>query len=57
MIDHGKIVARGTPAELKASTKTQSLEEAFIALTGHAIRDESASSQDKMRNMSKIWKR
>jgi ABC-2 type transport system ATP-binding protein len=29
IIDHGKIVAQGTPAELKQQTKTTSLEDAF----------------------------
>ena len=57
VIDRGKIVARGTPASLKESTKTATLEEAFIALTGHAIRDEEASPQDRMRTMSRVWGR
>jgi ABC-2 type transport system ATP-binding protein len=57
VIDQGKIAARGTPASLMESTKTTSLEEAFIALTGHAIRDESASSTDAMRTMGKVWGR
>ncbi len=49
IIDHGKIVAAGTVDELKAQTKTGSLEEAFIALTGSAIREEEASSIDRLR--------
>ncbi len=49
IIDYGKIVAQGTPAELKEKTKTQSLEEAFINLTGRQIREEEASPVDKMR--------
>jgi ABC-2 type transport system ATP-binding protein len=57
VIDRGKIVARGTPALLKETTKAASLEEAFISLTGHAIRDEEASSQDRMRVMGKMWGR
>src|ERR1700685_3193618 len=40
IIDHGKIVAQNTPAGLKEETKTQSLEEAFLSLTGSTIRDE-----------------
>lgn len=40
IIDEGKIVAEGTPSLLKEKTKTKSLEEAFIALTGHEIREE-----------------
>ena len=55
IIDHGKIVAQGTPQELKQSTGTESLEEAFLALTGSTIRDESANSADQMRQMAKLW--
>src|SRR5512132_2206739 len=39
IIDHGRIVAQGTPAELKAQTGGSTLEEAFLALTGSTIRD------------------
>ena len=42
IIDHGKIVAQGTPQELKEQTGTDSLEGAFLALTGSTIRDERA---------------
>ena len=34
IIDHGRIVAQGTPQELKQQTGTESLEQAFLALTG-----------------------
>ena len=34
IIDHGKIVAQGTSQELKQQTDTESLEAAFLALTG-----------------------
>jgi ABC-2 type transport system ATP-binding protein len=50
IIDKGKIVALGTPALLKEKTKTDSLEEAFIALTGHEIRDEKANAIERMRS-------
>ena len=43
IIDHGKIVAQGTPQELKQQTGKDSLEEAFLALTGSTIRDEAAT--------------
>jgi len=36
IIDHGKIVARGTADELKKQTNKNSLEEAFLAFTGSA---------------------
>jgi len=49
IIDFGKIIIEGTPAELKEKTKTQSLEEAFINLTGHHIREEEVKAVDRMR--------
>ena len=57
VIDHGKIVAQGTPAELKQQTNSDSLEQAFLALTGSTIRDESATSADQMRQFAKMWRR
>ena len=56
VIDHGKIVAQGPPAELKEKTKSATLEDAFIALTGHTVREEEASSADRMRRMAKVWR-
>src|SRR5882762_7779561 len=47
IIDRGKIVAVGSSAELRARTGTGSLEEAFLALTGSTIRDETVSSADQ----------
>jgi ABC-2 type transport system ATP-binding protein len=55
VIDHGKLVAQGTPQEIKDQTKTESLEDAFLALTGSTIRDESAGSADQMRQFAKMW--
>jgi ABC-2 type transport system ATP-binding protein len=55
IIDHGKIVAQGTPQELKQQTGKDSLEEAFLSLTGSTIRDEAATSADQMRQMAKMW--
>jgi ABC-2 type transport system ATP-binding protein len=57
IIDHGKIVASGTSQELKQRTSTQSLEEAFLSLTGKTIREESASSADHMRMRHRMWRR
>jgi len=57
IIDHGKIVALGTSKELKDKTHTESLEDAFLALTGTALRDESASPTDRMRNVARMWRR
>jgi ABC-2 type transport system ATP-binding protein len=55
VIDHGKLVAQGTPREIKEQTSTESLEEAFLALTGSTIRDESANAADQMRQFAKMW--
>ncbi len=57
IIDHGKIVALGTSKELKDKTGTASLEDAFLALTGTALRDESANAADRMRNVARMWRR
>jgi ABC-2 type transport system ATP-binding protein len=57
IIDHGKIVAQGTPQELKQQTGKENLEEAFLSLTGSTIRDEAATSADQMRQMAKMFGR
>jgi len=57
IIDHGHIVAQGTPQELKQQTNSESLEQAFLSLTGTTIRDEEANSVDQMRQMAKMWRR
>src|SRR5438270_10635382 len=46
VIDRGRIVAQGTPTELKQQTSADSLEQAFLSLTGTSIRDESANAAD-----------
>ena len=51
IIDHGELIAQGTTAELKAQTDTESLEGAFLALTGTTLRDESASSTEQGREI------
>ncbi|MCU1337969.1 MAG: drrA 2 [Bryobacterales bacterium] len=56
IIDHGKIVAQGTPQELKQQTNSETLEQAFLALTGTTIREESAGSADQMRNMARMFR-
>jgi ABC-2 type transport system ATP-binding protein len=57
VIDHGRIVATGSSAELKEQTGTDSLEAAFLALTGTTIRDESATTTDQLRQVSRVWRR
>jgi len=57
IIDHGRIVAQGSPQELKGQTGAESLEQAFLALTGSSIREEDATAADRNRNMARMWRR
>jgi ABC-2 type transport system ATP-binding protein len=58
IIDHGRIVAQGSPQELKQQTQAESLEQAFLKLTGSTIRDERADeATDQMRQMARMWTR
>lgn len=57
VIDHGQIIASGTLDELKQQTQTDSLEKAFLKLTGSTIREEEASNLDHMRERRKIFRR
>jgi ABC-2 type transport system ATP-binding protein len=57
IIDHGRIVAQGSAQELKQQTQTESLEQAFLALTGSTIRDERADAADQLRQVVKMWRR
>jgi ABC-2 type transport system ATP-binding protein len=57
VIDHGRIVATGSSAELKQQTGVDSLEAAFLKLTGETIRDEAFTAQDQLRQISRVWRR
>lgn len=57
IIDRGVIVETGTPEELKKKTNAQTLEEAFLSITGHAIREEEATGADRMRQHRRAWGR
>jgi ABC-2 type transport system ATP-binding protein len=46
IIDHGKIVARGTSQELAKQTGTKHLEAAYLKLTGSHARDENDKGND-----------
>ena len=46
IIDHGKLVAMGDLEELKEQTNTETLEAAYLELTGKAVRDESLDTGD-----------
>jgi len=51
VIDRGTIIASGSADELKTQTKTESLEDAFLTLTGHSIREEEGTNLDRMRRI------
>jgi ABC-2 type transport system ATP-binding protein len=57
IIDQGKIVAEGSPEDLKKATGAKTLEEAFLSLTGKKIREEEAGNIDQMRMNRKMWSR
>jgi len=57
VIDHGRVVAIGSSRELKDQTGTESLEDAFLALTGSSIRDEGADSADSMRQVVRMFRK
>jgi ABC-2 type transport system ATP-binding protein len=46
VIDHGNIVASGTTAQLTKQTKTKSLEDAYLSLTGKTLRDETSEANN-----------
>ncbi|MCX6704705.1 MAG: ATP-binding cassette domain-containing protein [Candidatus Woesebacteria bacterium] len=57
VIDHGKIVETGTVSELLKKTKKKTLEDAFLALTGHEIRDEAVGAPEAFRMHHQTWVR
>jgi len=57
IIDHGKIVKQGTASEIRKSTKSKTLEEAFLKLTGYKIREENNSSAEEFRQHARVWGR
>jgi ABC-2 type transport system ATP-binding protein len=57
IIDGGKVVSMGSPIELKEQTNSQSLEEAFLRLTGHSIRNDDADGSADDRNMASLWRK
>lgn len=57
IIDHGHIVGTGSVKELLEKTKTKTLEDAFLQLTGHEIRDEEVTAKDSMRMHHQAWTR
>lgn len=57
IIDHGNIIEIGTVSELKQTTGTNSLEEAYLSLTGKEIRDEKASGNERLKNIARTHRR
>ncbi|MCP4709881.1 MAG: ATP-binding cassette domain-containing protein [Planctomycetes bacterium] len=57
IIDHGRIINQGTAAELKQQTETPSLEDAFIALTGHDIRSEEINGAEYMKMRVRLFRK
>jgi len=57
VIDHGKIISQGNLEDLETQTKTNNLEDAFLALTGKKIREEQAKPVDNLRRRSRLWGR
>lgn len=58
VIDKGRIIAEGTPSELKEKTGEDTLEKAFLSLTGYDIRESGApDSKERLRNQIKKWKK
>jgi ABC-2 type transport system ATP-binding protein len=57
IIDHGKIIIQGTSVELKTQTNQKTLEDAFLQITGHAIRDETVNSVDNLRMHRRMFHR
>jgi ABC-2 type transport system ATP-binding protein len=57
VMDCGRMVAMGTPQEIKAQTGKESLDEAFLALTEATVRDESPNPLDDMRAVARKWGR
>ena len=55
IIDKGKIIARGSSKELQKKTKTSSLEQAFLKLTGHSLREEKGEAKDRARYQNRMW--
>lgn len=49
IMDQGKIMAQGTTKELLEKTKTNTLEKAFLSITGNDIREEEANIADTLR--------
>jgi len=57
VIDRGKIVSQGSPAKIQKDTGADSLEDAFIKLTGYSIREGEAAPGDEIKRHQKVFGR
>lgn len=57
IIDHGRMVANDTVEGILKKAGVKTLEEAFINLTGHGMREEEAGAVDHLRTMARAWGR
>lgn len=57
IMDNGKIVENDTVEGVLKKSGSESLEQAFIKLTGHNIRAEEAGSVDQLRMAARVWRR
>jgi ABC-2 type transport system ATP-binding protein len=57
IIDHGKLIADDTVDGILKKAGAPTLEEAFIKLTGHGMREEEAGAVDNLRQMARAWGR
>jgi ABC-type multidrug transport system ATPase subunit len=51
VIDHGRVIAQGTSAQLKAVTGADTLDEVFLSLTGHDT-TEARTEEDDLEEVS-----
>jgi ABC-2 type transport system ATP-binding protein len=57
IIDHGNIVEIDTVPKLLKNTGKKTLEDAFLALTGHEIREEAVDAHEALRMRHRAWSR
>jgi ABC-2 type transport system ATP-binding protein len=57
IIDHGRMISLGSPAELRTQTNASSLEDAYLTITGLAVRPQSLPERNRLRNVVQFWRR
>jgi ABC-2 type transport system ATP-binding protein len=57
IIDHGKIIESGTVDEIKKRNGAETLEEAFLKLTGRDIRDDNPGHAKKKKSILSLIRR